>query len=90
MTESMLLCAVFRSARHTGMYLYVPREQGLGAVDDSLLRHFGKPAHVMDLLLTPDRRLARAVAEDVLAAIHEKGFYLQLPDQWPENEAPDA
>jgi len=31
------------------------------------------------LKLTPERKLARVKAVDVLAAIADKGFYLQLP-----------
>ncbi len=90
MIDTMLMCSVFRCARHADMYLYVSREKGLGAVDDDLLNYFGRPVHVMDLLLRPDRRLAKADVRDVMSAIREKGFYLQLPDQWPEREVPDA
>jgi uncharacterized protein YcgL (UPF0745 family) len=33
----------------------------------------------MDLMLTPSRSLASAKAEDVLAALDDKGYYLQMP-----------
>jgi uncharacterized protein YcgL (UPF0745 family) len=31
------------------------------------------------LVITPDKKLARAIAKDVLAAIESQGFYLQMP-----------
>ena len=37
------------------------------------------PEPVMLLQLAPGRKLARADAQQVLAAIEEQGFYLQMP-----------
>ncbi|MEP1595585.1 MAG: YcgL domain-containing protein, partial [Halieaceae bacterium] len=45
----------------------------------SLLAQFGEPESVMTLLLTADRKLARASAAEVLTSIEEKGFFLQMP-----------
>jgi len=33
----------------------------------------------MDMVLTKDKKLARADAQQVLDSIAEKGFYLQMP-----------
>ena len=33
----------------------------------------------MDMLLTADKKLAKANAEDILSNIDEKGYYLQMP-----------
>ncbi len=33
----------------------------------------------MTLILTPEKSLSRARATDVMAAIREKGYYLQMP-----------
>lgn len=71
--------SVFRSARKEGMYLYVDRQEGLARVPEALRELFGTPLHSMDLLLTPERPLARARAADVLARIGEQGFFLQMP-----------
>lgn len=73
------LVSVFRSPRRDGMYLYVDRREGLARVPDALRELFGTPQHAMDLLLTPERALARVSAADVLAKIAEQGFYLQMP-----------
>lgn len=61
------------------MYLYVEKTTGLESVPDDLLSRFGQPELVMTLVLTPEKKLARADVKRVLAMIDEKGFYLQMP-----------
>lgn len=78
MTDKRLV-AIYKSSRREEMYLYVDRKEGLEKVPEGLLQMFGKPIHVMQLLLSPERRLARANATDVLDAIASQGFYLQMP-----------
>ena len=73
------LCEIFRSPRKEGMYLYVDKQQGLAELPETLLASFGAPESVMTLLLSPDRKLARADALAVLEAIEQQGFYLQMP-----------
>jgi len=73
------LVNVYRSPREEGLYLYVSREELLTRVPEDLLKHFGKPEEAMSLHLHADRKLARASARDVLAAIQAKGYYLQMP-----------
>ncbi|MGC3874278.1 YcgL domain-containing protein [Halomonas sp. GXIMD04776] len=79
-----LLCEVFKSSRKDDMYLYVDKAKGLAQVPEALLERFGKPVSAMTLLLTQDKKLARADASRVMEAIDEQGFYLQLP---PAKEA---
>jgi len=65
------------------MYLYVPfkenDEELLLALSEDLIKLTGHLDKVMDLELTPDRKLARVNAKDVMASLEEKGFYLQMP-----------
>lgn len=79
MPADRVLCEIFKSPRKDEMYLYVDKRQGLSDVPELLLERFGKPRAVMTMLLTPDKSLARAKAADVIAAIEDKGFYLQMP-----------
>ena len=74
-----LLTTVYRSPRIAEMYLYVDRSEGLKRVPDVLLQRFGVPEQVSLLLITPERRLARVSAMDVLKQIEQVGFFLQLP-----------
>jgi uncharacterized protein len=73
------ICSIYRSAKVEGMYLYVDKKEGLARVPEDLLQRFGKPEPAMTLLLHPQRKLARANVEDVLASIESQGFYLQMP-----------
>ncbi|MDX5299115.1 MAG: YcgL domain-containing protein [Gammaproteobacteria bacterium] len=83
MTERCL-CSIYRSTRKDEAYLYVDKRVGLKEVPEALLAQFGKPVHVADLLITPERKLARAEAPRVLEKIAAQGYYLQLP---PPREA---
>ncbi len=73
-------CTVYRSRRKRETYLYLPRESDPAEVlPESLLHLLGVLDPVMDLTLTPERRLARADAAVVMAALEDEGYYLQLP-----------
>ena len=79
------ICTIYRSAKHEGMYLYVDKAEDTERVPEALLKRFGQPERTMTLLLEEGKKLARADVKDVLQAIDENGFYLQLP---PQPEAP--
>lgn len=79
------LVQVFRSARREGMYLIVDRADGLKHVPEALFGQFGRAEPSLVFMLTPTRTLARAEAPAVLAAIEEKGWWLQMPP--PDDEA---
>jgi uncharacterized protein len=74
-----MLCTIYKGTRDPELYLYVDRVDGLERVPEDLLSRFGKLSEVMTIKLTPQRKLARASAPQVLAAIAEKGYYLQVP-----------
>ena len=76
---SRRLVQVFRSPRRGETYLYVDQARGLEDVPEALLLQFGPPEPVLSLLLTPERRLARVRAAEVLEAIAARGYFLQLP-----------
>jgi uncharacterized protein YcgL (UPF0745 family) len=82
--DSEIICTVFRSSREREMYLFVNRRQGLARVPQGLLDKLGTTSEVMTIKLHPERKLARASASDVLAAISANGYYLQLP---PDKQA---
>lgn len=66
------------------MYLYVEKSKGVVDVPEGLLARFGEPVPVMVLVLSPERKLARANVTEVLANIEKQGFYLQMPPTMPE------
>lgn len=72
-------CWIYASPRKDEMYLYLAREDDFEDVPAELLERFGPPRLVMTLTLDPGRRLARADVEEVMAALREQGYYLQMP-----------
>lgn len=77
----MRLVKVFRSQKHGDMYLFVDAVEQFERVPRSLRERFGPAVEAMELELTSDRTLARVAATEVLTAIADQGFYLQLPPQ---------
>lgn len=73
--------SVFRSSKKPDTYLYVRRGQLWDDLPDSLREIFGKPVHAMDLIMTPERKLARTSGRQVLDAIADKDFFLQMPEE---------
>lgn len=80
MTEKTFV-SVFKSRKKADTYVFVRRGQNWENLPEALRAIFGSPEHAMDLVLTPERQLARTTAKEVLASIDEKGFYLQLPEE---------
>ena len=78
-----MLCQVFRSKRKEGLYLYVERGKDLAELPAALMERFGQAESALMMMLSDDKKLARTDGAAVMAAIKEKGFFLQLP------EAPD-
>ncbi|MFT7337847.1 MAG: hypothetical protein ACI92B_001174 [Marinobacter maritimus] len=73
--------SVFRSSKKSDTYLYVRRGQKWDELPESLRTIFGKPVHSMDLVMTLQRTLARTTGEQVLNAIADKDFFLQMPEE---------
>jgi uncharacterized protein len=80
-------CSIYKSSKKAEMYLYVDRSQDVSKLPEGLMLAFGSPTKVMDIVLTPEKRLARADSKVVLAAIEEQSFYLQMP---PTDQEADA
>lgn len=80
-----LICSIYRSSKKADMYLYVDKKQGLEVMPEALRAHFGTPIHVVDLLLRPERKLARVDIAKVRQALQEQGWFLQLPPP-PDND----
>ena len=73
------ICSIYRSPRKNEMYLYVLKSDALERVPVELLTAFGKPQHAFDLVLTPERVLAREDIHTVLANLEKQGYHLQMP-----------
>lgn len=81
---SRVICSIYHSTKKEGTYLYVNKSRGLECLPQALIDLFGAPREAMTLMLTPEKKLARADVHKVLAALEDQGYYLQLP---PSSEA---
>lgn len=79
-----MLCAVYRSLRKEGTYLYIEKRDDFSKVPDLLLQNFGSPQLVTIINLAKREHLAQIDINKLKAALVEPGFYLQLPPP-PEN-----
>ncbi len=78
------ICSIYRSPRKNEMYLYVLRSDALARVPDALLAAFGPPQLAFEMVLTPERKLAREDIEIVLGNLEKQGYHLQMPP--PEDD----
>lgn len=62
------------------MYVFIPTAMPLSDLPEELLKVLGQAEMVMTLELTPEKKMARGTAEDIIKSIEEKGFHLQMPE----------
>ncbi len=72
-------CAVYKSDKKVGAYLYVEKKGDFSRVPETLMTMFGHPVLVMVFDIDKRQKLAQANIEVVKAALGESGYYLQLP-----------
>ena len=74
-------CSVIRSSVKDFTYIYLLAGHDYDDLPVSLKKIFGEPEFVMDLELTPDRKLAYEDVNRVLQNLSEQGYHLQMPPQ---------
>ena len=72
-------CWIYKSPKKDEMYLYVNKQDCFDDVPEALLSRFGQPVFVMELELSPLRKLAREDSKTVINNLQQQGFYLQMP-----------
>jgi hypothetical protein len=70
---------VYKSLKRADTYVYLARRDDFACVPAPLLTSLGRLQHVLDVELSPERKLARVDATTVRAHLAESGFHLQLP-----------
>ncbi|OBT08553.1 hypothetical protein A9264_04790 [Vibrio sp. UCD-FRSSP16_10] len=73
-----MICAIYKSNKKQGMYLYITKKDDFSSVPDELMQMFGKPTMVMVVNLSK-RPLATVDVEKVKASLLKDGFFLQIP-----------
>ncbi len=72
---------IYRGTKKPDSYLYIVRENDFSAVPEILLKTLGKLERAMELDLHSEKKLARADVNNVMQALEQDGFYLQMPDE---------
>ena len=72
-------CFIYKSLKKDELYLYLNKKDDFSDIPDELLKSLGQLQFVMDLELTPERKLAREDVNKVMNSLEEKGFFIQLP-----------
>ncbi len=70
---------MFRSSQKDFTYIYLLAGHDFDDLPDTLKELFGQPEFVMDLKLTPERKLAYSDVKQVMQNLSEQGYHLQLP-----------
>ncbi|MDO4430937.1 MAG: YcgL domain-containing protein [Lonepinella koalarum] len=76
-----MLCAIYKSHKKEGMYLYIAQRDNFTQVPETLMTSFGKPIFVMLFNLKGQKQLIHTSNNEVLEKIQQQGFYLQMPKQ---------
>ena len=74
-------CSVVRSSMKDFTYIYLLDGQDFEDLPVSLKKVFGEPEFVMNLKLSPARKLAYEDVHEVMNNLSEKGYHLQMPPQ---------
>lgn len=74
-----LACAIYRGRAREDNYLYVERRDDFSRVPEALLAMLGGVEFVMELTLSPERRLAQSSPVEVMRQLKVQGYYLQIP-----------
>lgn len=75
----MPACVVYRCSKQQEMYLYLRAGLAPETLPEPLLVRTGRLTEVMQIELSPQRRLARVDVNRVIEQLAGPGFYLQMP-----------
>lgn len=72
-------CFVYRSQRKSDTYVYLRERDAFGLLPAPVAQNLGPLHFVIELALSPERKLAREDVNTVMANLAGPGFHLQLP-----------
>ncbi len=75
----MMQCFVYKSLRRADTFVYLRERDAFELVPPALATTLGPLSFVIELALSPERRLAREDVDTVIANLQGPGFHLQLP-----------
>ncbi|PPD29537.1 MAG: hypothetical protein CTY19_17225 [Methylomonas sp.] len=72
-------CFIYKSLKKDQLYIYLGKKDDFSSLPDDLFKSLGRLQFVMELQLSPERKLAKEDVNKVMSLIETKGFYIQLP-----------
>ena len=72
-------CYVYRSEKRDDTYVYLRERDAFGLVPANIAKKLGALSFVLEVALTPERKLARDDAGVVRANLLAQGFHIQFP-----------
>lgn len=72
-------CFIYKSLKKAELYLYICKQDDFSKIPDPLYKSLSPMQFVMELDLSPERRLAREDVGKVIENLKTKGFFVQMP-----------
>jgi len=72
-------CFIYKSLKKDELYLYLQNKDDFSNVPETLLKSFGRLEFVMELAISPEKKLAREDVVKVITSLQEKSFFVQMP-----------
>lgn len=74
-----MFCQVYRSGKKPETYVYLPLDGDVENLPKEMSKVLAPFESVMTIDLAKREKLARAKVAEVIEALNDKGFYLQMP-----------
>lgn len=81
---------VYKSRRKADTYVFLREREGFALLPEPLRSMLGALDFVLDLALSPGRKLAREDAATVCGNLAARGYHLQFPPTGGEHGEPDG
>lgn len=72
-------CFVYKSLRKADTYVYLREAEGFDVLPAAIAESLGNLGFVIEIDLSPQRKLARENVEMVIANLDRQGYHLQWP-----------
>lgn len=81
---------VYKSQRKEETFVYLSVRDDFDCLPEPLREQMGEMTFILEIALTPERRLAREDIAVVRSNLSTRGFHIQFPPQLPSDERADA
>lgn len=80
LTNTEMECVVYKSLKKDETFLFIETTTPLSDLPADLIKVLGQTEMLMTLNLTPEKKMARGNASEIMISIEKHGFHLQMPE----------